>query len=52
VDENLTAKENFGSVADTTCGELAPYLLQLLFKMIPPCFLKHRKRPQSKEVNI
>ena len=51
MDENLASVQLFKDVVDSSIEEIAPYLLQLLHKIIVPCFLKHSKRPYAKDVN-
>lgn len=51
LEEKLASVDLFKEVMDTSVGEeLAPYLVQLLYKVIRPCLLKHRKRACTKEV--
>jgi len=40
----------FVTAKDDKAGELAPYLLNLLFKIGKHCIKKHSVRPQSSEV--
>ena len=41
----------FAGVKDEKAGELAPYLLQIYFKIGKNCIKKHSARPQSHEVH-
>ena len=52
VDEQLTSVQLFKEIVDPSLEELAPYLLQFLHQIVVPCFYKHRKRVNSKDVRF
>ena len=45
--ENMQA---FSTAADAKGGQIAPYLVNLLLKIINKCLLKQTKRPTSEQV--
>ena len=50
-DEERHSVDGFKQIVDTTAGNLEPYLLNIYFKIIKNCLLKHSKRCTSEKVS-
>ena len=52
VDDELKSLDGFKQIADSSAGDLAPYLLNLYKSVIDNCLVKHSRRYESKQVSI
>ena len=52
LEDNLKGISAFGQAACSTAGELAPYLLQLYFKIVTECLKKHSSHPMIDQVTF